>query len=106
MAHAIGMLVSRAPNSATKSIALQILIVAALVDFVIALLGGEGAGAFVEPAVIILILVANGASRGGDGPSGCMLGSGDWHSKHGPAAHAPGMVYRQQLHHVALCAHK
>ncbi|KAK2077416.1 hypothetical protein QBZ16_004261 [Prototheca wickerhamii] len=37
----------------------KILIVAALVDFVIALLGGEGAGAFVEPAVIILILVAN-----------------------------------------------
>ena len=40
----------------------QILLVAALVDLVIALVGGEsGLGAFVEPLVILLILVANGA---------------------------------------------
>ncbi|KFM23983.1 Calcium-transporting ATPase 3, endoplasmic reticulum-type [Auxenochlorella protothecoides] len=37
----------------------KILIVAALVDFFIAFAGGEGLGAFVEPAVIVLILVAN-----------------------------------------------
>lgn len=67
------MLFTNAINSPTKSIALQILIVAALVDFVIALLGGEGAGAFVEPAVIILILVANGALMVG---GVCMLDSG------------------------------
>jgi hypothetical protein len=40
---------------------LQILIVAALVDLVIALASGErGFGAFVEPSVIMLILIANG----------------------------------------------
>jgi hypothetical protein len=39
----------------------QILIVAAVVDLVIALASGErGFGAFVEPSVIVLILVANG----------------------------------------------
>lgn len=39
---------------------MQILIVAAIVDFVIALLNGErGIGAFVEPFVIVLILIAN-----------------------------------------------
>ena len=39
----------------------QILLIAALVDFGIALLNGErGIGAFVEPIVILLILVANG----------------------------------------------
>lgn len=41
---------------------MQILIVAAVVDLVIALASGEhGLGAFVEPGVIVLILVANGA---------------------------------------------
>jgi hypothetical protein len=40
----------------------KILIVAAVVDLVIALASGEtGLGAFVEPSVIVLILVANGA---------------------------------------------
>jgi P-type Ca2+ transporter type 2A len=40
----------------------KILIVAAAVDLLIALANGEGgAGAFVEPAVIVLILVANAA---------------------------------------------
>ena len=39
---------------------MKILIVAAVVDFIIALANGEsGFGAFVEPAVIVLILIAN-----------------------------------------------
>jgi P-type Ca2+ transporter type 2A len=39
----------------------KILIVAAIVDLVIAIINGEtGASVFVEPGVIILILVANG----------------------------------------------
>lgn len=47
-------------------IAVQILIVAAVVDLVIALASGEsGFGAFVEPSVIMLILVANGEALGG-----------------------------------------
>ena len=37
----------------------KILIGAALISFGLALFDGEGAGAFVEPGVIILILVAN-----------------------------------------------
>lgn len=39
---------------------MQILIIAAIVDFVIAIANGEhGIGAFIEPFVIVLILIAN-----------------------------------------------
>lgn len=89
MVHPVGTLLFKAINSPTKSSAVQILIVAALVDFVIALLGGEGAGAFVEPAVIILILVANGALMVG---GVCTLGSGAG-IQTGPAGHALRMVW-------------
>ena len=44
---------------------MQILLVAAVVDLFIALASGErGWGAFVEPLVILLILVANGEGSG------------------------------------------
>jgi hypothetical protein len=50
-----------APSAPLPCIILQILIVAAFVDFIIALANGEkGFGAFVEPFVILVILVANG----------------------------------------------
>lgn len=49
------------PSAPFPCIVLQILIVAAFVDFIIALAdGGKGFGAFVEPFVILIILVANG----------------------------------------------
>jgi Cation transporter/ATPase, N-terminus len=52
----------------------KILIAAAVVDFLIALANGEyGPGAFVEPGVIILILIANGELWMSPGCPPCVL---------------------------------